>query len=400
MPSTLIVVENASAPSDSRVWNECLSLRHAGWDVTVISPKGKGRDDTAVETLEGVQIHRFDMVESRGGVLGYCWEYGTALARIRRLVRKLSKETPFDVVHACNPPDFLLLTALDLRRRGAATVFDHHDLSPELYSAKYGRAAILHAALRMAERTGFLLADASLATNESFRDVAVQRGRKASDDVFVVRNGPDIDTLKPVAEDPSLKAGREHLVGYVGTMNDQDGIDVALAALRSLSQVRSDWHAIFVGDGDVLQASREAVVHLGLEACVTFTGFIKDRDRLAQIIATCDVCISPEPRNPLNEKSTLMKVAEYMAVGRAVVAFDLPETRRTAGDAALYALRDDPEAFAEAINDLLSDPTRRSALGAAGRERALKALGWKHSEAILLAAYAHAQARAASRTER
>ena len=363
----------------------------------MISPKGTTRDTSSFESLEGVQIHRFDVAEG-AGPLGYLREYGSALARISALVRRLSRRTFFDVVQACNPPDFLLLTAIALRRRGSAMVFDQHDLSPELYGAKFGKGFVPQSALRLAERVGFTLADATLAMNESFRDAAVARGGQAPEDVFIVRNAPDLETFRPVEGDSRLKAAAAHLIGYVGMMNSQDGVEVALEALATLfRRYRRDWHAIFVGDGEVLPEARERALHLGIADHVTFTGFVSDRQRIAQVISSCDLCISPEPRNPLNEKSTLVKVAEYMAVGRPVVAFDLLETRRTAGDSAVYAARDDADSFAEAIDSLLGDQARRERMGALGRQRVVEELNWDRSAQALLAAYEHARGRAEAR---
>jgi glycosyltransferase involved in cell wall biosynthesis len=390
MGSALLLVENNSVPADTRVWAECTSLRRAGWDVTVICLRGRDHDREEFADLDGVRIHRFDLVPSSSG-LGYVREYGLALLRMSTLVRRLSRTRRFDVVHACNPPDFLLVAATPLRRRGAAMIFDHHDLSPELYLAKYGRGRMVLRALRIAERAGFALADVVLATNESFKAIAITRGRKARQDVFVVRNGPDTNIFRPTEADPELRTGAEHLIGYVGLIGPQDGVDVGLEALAVLRTRREDWRAVFVGDGDALAAARSLSRRRGLDDVVSFVGYVRDRDRLVRMIAACDVCISPEPRNPLNERSTLIKVAEYMAVGRPVVAFDLVETRRTAGEAAVYAERDDPVSFADAIAGLLDDPAKRERMGALARERAEKALSWNESEKELLTAYARAQ---------
>jgi glycosyltransferase involved in cell wall biosynthesis len=400
VPSALIIVENDTVPADSRVWAICLSLRRAGWEITVVSPRGAKRDRSACERIDGVDIHRFHTVESSGSALGYLREYVLAFARIRRLVRMVSKGKRFDVVHACNPPDFLFLTALRLRRQGAATVFDQHDLSPELHAAKYEKDLASRWALVLLERLAFSLADVTLAMNESFRDVAVRRGSQLPENVFIVRNGPDLKLFEPVEPDPALRSGSKHLLGYVGVMSSQDGIDLAVEALGILRRRRSDWHAVLVGDGDVLADAERAVQRLGLQAHVTFTGYVRDRVRLAQIISTCDVCLSPEPRNSLNEKSTLVKVAEYMAVGRPVVAFDLTETRRTAGEAAVYAERDGARAFADAIDGLLNNPERRARMGQAGRERARSELGWNRSEEALIEAYERALERATLRVDR
>jgi glycosyltransferase involved in cell wall biosynthesis len=398
MGSALLLVENNSVPTDTRVWAEATSLRRAGWDVSVISPKGRNRDVEGFRELEGIRIHRFDLEPSVSGV-GYVQEYGVALLRMSALVRQLSRTRRFDVVHAANPPDFLLLVAIALRRR-AAMVFDHHDLSPEVYAAKYGRGRGVVRALELIERAGFALADVVLASNESFRKIAIERGRKAPSDVFVVRNGPDTEIFRPAEPDPEVRAGADYLIGYVGLMGPQDGVDVALDALAALRQRRDDWRAVFVGDGDALPAAKALSRRHGLDDVVCFLGFVGERDRLVSLIAACDVCISPEPRNALNERSTLIKVAEYMAVGRPVVAFDLPETRRTAGDAAVYAARDDPAAFADAIAALLDDAAERERLGALGRERVETSLGWDASEKALLAAYERALEKARRRGRR
>jgi glycosyltransferase involved in cell wall biosynthesis len=208
--------------------------------------------------------------------------------------------------------------------------------------------------------------------------------------VFVVRNGPDTNTFRPTEPDSEVRAGATNVIGYVGLIGFQDGVDVALEALAVLRGRRHDWRAVFIGDGDALPDAKALSRRRGLDDVVSFTGYVREPERLVRMIAAFDICISPEPRNPLNEHSTFTKVAEYMAVGRPVVAFDLKETRRTAGRAALYAARDDPAAFAEAIAKLLDDAQERERLGALGRERAEASLGWDASEKALLAAYAHA----------
>lgn len=383
-------------PGDTRVWAECLSLRAAGWDVVAVGPKGANRDRDDRTLQDGIEIHRFDLAESSGGAVAYVREYGIALSRIRSLVATLSSSRRFDVVHASNPPDVLLLAARSVRKTGAATIFDHHDLSPELYLAKFQRRFPAYQGLLAAERLGFRLADVVLAANESFRRVAIERGRKAAEDVFIVRNGPDTSVFRPVPGDQSLKVGARFLIGYVGLMSDQDGLDVALEALGALRERRADWHALFVGDGDALPSARRLAADLGLDDAVTFAGFVQDRPRLVELIASCDVCISPEPRNPLNERSTLVKVAEYMAVGRPIVAFDLAETRNTAGEAAAYAESDDAGAFADALGAVLDDESRRARMSATGLER-VRDLSWARSEEALLAAFDRALQHGASR---
>ncbi len=385
----LILVENTSVPTDPRVWPQCRSLVAAGWDVSVIAPRGSTRDLESEIVLDGVSIHRFDLRPSGGGAAGYAREYGAALVHLGRLVRRLSRGGRFDVIQACTPPDVLLLTAAIQRARGTSTILDHHDLSPELYAARGGGRGA-HRLLVAAERVGFALADVVLATNESFREVALTRGKKRPEDVFVVRNGPDPTVFRATEPDPLVRNGKAHLIGYAGTIGPQDGVLEALDALSHLRALREDWRAVFIGEGEGLAAARKRARALDLEGLVEFTGFVAGRPRLVEMLSSCDVCISPEPRNPLNEHSTLIKVAEYMALSRPVVAFDLTETRRTAGSAAAYAPADTPAAFAETLDAVLGDTERQRVMGAEGRCRVETQLAWKYSEEALLAAYERA----------
>jgi glycosyltransferase involved in cell wall biosynthesis len=391
----LILVENLSVPLDRRVWQESLALRAAGYEVVVVCPRGDVRDTEAHVVLEGVEIHRFPLAPASGAV-GYLREYAQAVWRIARLVARLSRGRRFDIVHACNPPDVLLLAALPLRRRGTRFVFDHHDLVPELYLSRYRRGRdLLHRALLLSERLAFRLADVVVATNESYREVALTRGRMGPEDVFVVRNGPDVERLRPGAPDETLRRGKPHLVAYVGMMGPQDGVDHALRALAVLAESRDDWHALFVGDGDAVPAMRTLTRELGLEGRVEFTGLV-GQDDVVRVLSTADVCLAPEPSNPLNDLSTMIKVGEYMAMARPVAAYDLRETRWTAGDAALYAPANDPRALAACVDRLLSDAPLRERLGRAGRARAESVLAWRHSVAALLAAYDRALTRVAA----
>lgn len=353
---------------------------------------GVERDTATHEMCDGVEIVRFRPEEGSGGVFGYIGEYAAALRAISRIVRRLPAS--YDVVHAASPPDLLLLAALPLRRRGAATILDHHDLSPELYEAKFGKRGPVYRSLMLAERLGMRLANVVISPNESFRRIAITRGRKAAEDVFVVRNGPDPQVFRAVTPDPALAQGERHLIGYVGRMGSQDGVLEALDALETLLSLRSDWHAVFVGDGEALEHARTRVSRSALASHVTFTGFVADRASVVRIISSCDVCISPEPRNPLNESSTLIKVAEYMSIGRPVVAFDLHETAATAGDAAVLVA--DRQTFAKAVSRLLDDPELRERMGAIGRGRVEQTLSWSASVSHLLDAYGHALERRGS----
>ena len=384
----LIVVENCPVPGDSRVWHQAVSLRNASWDVTVLAPHAWGttsRPDE--EVIDGIRIHRFRLRPAEESRLGYPAEWAVAMWRIWRQIRRLAHEKPFSVIQACNPPDFLLLAAVGQRRRGTRLIFDHHDLAPEMYASRPERSSRwVHRTLLALERLGFQLADVTLATNGSVRRIAIERDGKAPEDVFVVRNGPGLAEYAPVPRDAGLARGREHLLVYVGVMGPQDGVDHALRALWHLRKRRRDWHALFLGDGGMVPALRELAAELDLEDQVEFPGYVS-RAEVKRAISSADVCLAPDPRNPYTDSSTLIKIAEYMALSRPTVAYDLTESQVTAGDAALYATGNDPAEFAKLIEELLDDPARRRELGAHGRTRVEQMLAWEHSEEALLAAY-------------
>jgi glycosyltransferase involved in cell wall biosynthesis len=387
-PRLLMLVENVSVPTDRRAWPECRVLRKAGYDVTVICPRGWVDDQESFEIIEGVEIHRFPLTYADGSTSSYLREYASAFWHTARLVRRLSRRQSFDLVQACNPPDLLLLAAWPLKRRGARFIFDHHDLVPELYLSRFGHRRDLLFRLTLAlERLTFRLADVVISTNESYRRIALSRGGKRPDEVFVARNAPDLRRFSSAETEPELKRGRTHLLSYVGMMGPQDGVDYALRALALLRERRDDWHALFIGGGDVVAEMEQLAHELRLGDVVEFTGYVSDVERVKRAIATSDVCLSPEPKNPLNDKSTMIKIAEYMALGRPVVCFDLTESRVTAREAALYAEPNDVESFARCIDELLDDPGRREAMGATGRARVQAELSWAHSERELLAAY-------------
>jgi len=386
----LVLVENLSVPFDRRVWQESRSLTEAGYHVSVICPQGATRDREKFERIDGVDIYRYPLVPATRGPLGYVREYGTALWHTRRLARRIATARSIDVVHACNPPDLLLPAVSFLRRTGSALLFDHHDLVPELYESRFGQSGtLLHRLTLAAERRTFSLADVVISTNESYRRIAISRGAKNPSDVFVVRSAPNLERFRPFPPDPTLKRGRSFLLGYLGVMGPQDGVDHALRALRVLKERRDDWRAVFIGAGDVLPDMRRLASELGLSPDVEFTGRIPDED-VMRILSSADVCLAPDPRNPLNDISTMNKIVEYMALARPLVSYDLVEARVSAGDAALYAQANDEASFAAAIAELLDDPARRARMGELGRQRLETALSWEHSERELLRAYERA----------
>ena len=322
--------------------------------------------------------------ELRGRVPVGAVEHGPARPPARR------RSARFDLVHACSPPDFLLLAMLPLRRQGTRFIFDHHDLTPELFASRFGRpGGLVHRATLLAEQVAFRLADVVLSVNDSYRAVALTRGRRNPDDVHVVRTGPDLTKFAPTAPEPALKRGKPYLLSYVGVMGPQDGVDHAVRALAALRRRRDDWHAVFMGDGEMLAEMQALAAELGLDDVVEFAGWV-EHDYVGRVLSTSDVCLAPDPKNPLNDVSSMIKISEYMAMGRPMVSYDLRESRIGAGDAAVFAAADDVDDFAAKIDELLDDPERRRAMGVAGRERAEAVLAWEHQERSLLRAYGRA----------
>ncbi|WP_344616156.1 glycosyltransferase family 4 protein [Dactylosporangium salmoneum] len=383
----LILVENLSVPFDRRVWQESLALRDAGWEVIVICPQGTKRDTEPYAEIDGIKIHRYPLDAATGGPVGYVKEYGNALRHTLRLAKKVG---PVDVVHACNPPDILYVVANRLKKQyGSRFVFDQHDLVPELYLSRFNRGKdLLYRGVVRAEKATYDAADVVIATNESYRQAAITRGGKRPDQVFVVRSAPVVERFHMVPADESIKKGKPYLLCYLGVMGPQDGVDYALRALAKLRDEvgRTDWHAAFVGAGDTFEQMQELARELGLADMVTFTGRIPDED-LLRYLSTADVCLSPDPLNPLNDVSTMNKIMEYMAMSRPIVSFELREARVSAGDAALYAPANDESAFAKLTSYLLDNPEERRRMGEIGRARVSGPLSWEVSKANLVAAY-------------
>jgi glycosyltransferase involved in cell wall biosynthesis len=394
MPRVLILVENLSVPFDRRVWQESRALTEAGYDVTVICPRGTKRDTEAHAEIEGVHIHRYPLEAATGGPAGYLREYGTALWHSFRLARKLSKGGRFDVVHACNPPDLLFLVALPFKLRGAKFIFDHHDLVPELFESRFGGRGPLRTASVILERLTFMFADTVISTNESYREVAIRRGKMKPGSVHVVRSAPDLERFARVPAEPELRRGKRFLACYLGVMGPQDGVDYALRAIAHLRDDlgRTDVHTTFIGSGDAFDDLVALSHELGLQDVVEFTGRVPDAT-VHSYLSTADVCLAPDPKNPLNDVSTMNKIVEYMAMSRPVVSFDLREARVSAGDAAVYATPNDEREFARLVAELLDDPARREEMGRVGRARVEDSLSWATSRTRLLEAYEEALSR-------
>jgi len=374
-----IVVQNLPVPFDRRVWSECRALRAAGYEVSVVCPKGKG--DPSYAELEGVHLYKYRAFPPITRQVMFVAEYAySILATLVHLVRAWRRR-PFSVVQVCNPPDVLWAAAFPFKVLfGVKLVFDQHDLCPELYLSRFGTAAALpYKALVLTEKITYKLASAVISTNESYRAVAITRGGKRPADVTVVRTGPDPSRMRRGEPEPELRRGHEHLLVYIGVMGPQDGVDLALRTMHHIVHVRgrADVALTLIGDGDAGPELRKLAVELDLGEHVHFTGRAPD-DLVKRVMSTADVGLSPDPKNPLNDVSTMNKTMEYMAYELPVVAFDLVETKVSAADAALYATPNEIDAYADLVLELLDDDVRRKQMGAAGRRRVEDVLAWEH----------------------
>ena len=383
----LMLVENLPSPFDRRVWQEATALRDAGYTVSIICPTGKGYEGK-YEEIDGIAIHRYDLPMEAEGAAGYAIEYAAALFWTFVLSWRVFLTRGFDVIHACNPPDLFFLIGGFFRLFGRKFVFDHHDINPELYEAKFGRRDFFWKLMVALERWSFRTADVSIATNESYKRIAVERGGMDPERVFVVRSGPSLERLRILPPDESLKRGRKHLVGYVGVMGRQEGIDLLLEAVRCVvhGHGRRDVHFGLVGGGTSLEEMKALAARLEVADYVTFTGRVPDAELLA-MLNTADVCVNPDIANEMNDKSTMNKIMEYMALGKPIVQFDLTEGRFSARDASLYARRNDPADMAAKILELVDDPARCARMGEFGRRRVENELEWRYEVPKLLAAY-------------
>ncbi|MGH8501114.1 MAG: glycosyltransferase family 4 protein [Gammaproteobacteria bacterium] len=384
----LIIVENLPVPFDRRVWQEATTLAGAGYQISVICPTGKGCEARR-EVTDGIHIFRHSLpLEAGSGALGYVAEYGVALFWQFTLAWRILLTRGFDVIHACNPPDNIFLIGAFFKLLGKRFLFDHHDINPELYEAKFGRRDLFYKLMLTLERWTFKTADVSIATNESYKRIAIERGRMPPENVFVVRSGPNLDRLKMGPPVEALKNGRAYLVGYVGVMGKQEGIEFLLQAARHIVSVegRHDVQFGLVGGGTELEEMKTYASRLGLDDYVTFTGRVPD-DQMLAMLNTADVCVNPDVANEMNDKSTMNKIMEYMALGKPIVQFDLTEGRFSAQAASLYAARNDAVDFANKILQLLADPGLRRSMGETGRHRVEKELAWNYEAPKLLEAY-------------
>jgi len=383
----LIIVENLPVPFDRRVWQEATTLQQAGYRVSIICPKGKGYE-RGHEVIDGIHIYRHTLPIEASGALGYAMEYAWALFWEFLLAWRVLLSRGFDVIHACNPPDTIFLIGGFFKLFGKKFIFDHHDINPELYEAKFGRRDLFYKLLVAFERWTFRTADVSIATNESYKRIAIERGGMQPERVFVVRSGPDLRRLKIMPPVESLKKGRRFLVGYVGVMGKQEGIDYLLRAAQYIVRElkRTDIHFGLVGGGTELEYMKEYAQSLDVSDYVTFTGRVPDQQML-EMLNTADVCVNPDVANEMNDKSTMNKIMEYMALGKPLVQFDLTEGRYSAQEASLYAEKNNERDLARKILQLLDDPELREKMGRLGRSRIENELEWKYEVPKLFDAY-------------
>jgi glycosyltransferase involved in cell wall biosynthesis len=384
----LIIVQNLPVPFDRRVWLECQALVADGYEVAVVCPKGKG--DSAYQLVDSVKLYKYRPYAPGGSKLGFIMEYGYSFAATAWLTLKARRSGRFAVIQACNPPDIFWPIAQALRVIDRTRfVFDHHDLCPELYESRFPDGPKLpYKALRALERRTHRTADHVISTNGSYQGIAVNRSGKAPADVTVVRTGPDPQRLQRGPADPELRHGRRYLAAYIGVMGPQDGVDIIVRAASIVVHElhRDDIAFTLIGSGDCFDDLVALRDQLGLAGHVEFTGRVPD-ELVARIMSTADLGLSPDPKNPLNDVSTMNKTMEYMAFELPVVAFDLHETRVSAGDAAVYAKPNDVGDYAAAIVKLMDDEPRRSLLGKLGRARVEQELAWSHQVRAYLDVY-------------
>lgn len=386
-PFAVMWLENNSYPADGRVRREAQSLVEAGWDVTVVCPRADRQPRRAV--VDGVRVARYRRPEADQGVRAFVVEYGVALVMTAMITLRLRLGRRIDVIHAHNPPDVFFPIAAIFKVGGARFVFDHHDLSPEMYDARFGDEAsrLLRRMLEWCERATYAVADKVIVTNESYKAVALSRGHKAPADVTVVRNGPDLTQVYPREPDASIAQRAALVLGYVGELGPQDGVDHLVRAVHHLDKDYDiDVHAMIVGDGPAREELQALGRDLGVERLLTFTGWLESSE-VMDVLSSTAIGVGPDPSNPYNDRSTMIKLTEYLALGLPVVVYDLPENRHTCGDAALYVSPSDPRKLADTIAALWDDEPARVRMRDAGVTRAREVLAWDRQVPALLSVY-------------
>lgn len=383
----LMLIENLSFPMDRRMRHEAIALRDAGYQVSVICPRGQHHDRRNFEIFEGICIYRYPLYQA-SRALGYLLEYSWAMLCTFVLMLWIWVRRGFDYVHTANPPDLFWLLFYPFGWMGKKLVYDQHDLSPETYESKFRQREWLYRLLLVLERGSYRKASLIIVPNKSFYEIAQKRGDVPLERLAIVRSAPDLTYFRCTEARQELKRGYPYMVAYLGVMNSQDGVDRVIRAAHHLQKIRDRKDAIFtlIGTGPCWQELKELANSLNLDGTINFTGRISDEDLLAYL-STADVCVAPDPPIALNHLSTMNKIMEYMACGKPIVSFDLIESRRSAGAAALYVEQDDPALLAVAIDSLLQDPVRRQTLGTCGYERVHSELDWSYSAKSLIEAY-------------
>ncbi|TDW29929.1 glycosyltransferase family 4 protein [Cryobacterium psychrophilum] len=378
----LIIVQNLPVPLDRRVWLECQALRAQGYSVSVICPKGPG--DPAREVIDGIGIYKYRPAPEARGATGFAIEFALSWIRTAALSLTVRRERGFDVIQACNPPDTYWLLGLLWRRKGVRFIFDHHDLNPELFLSRFGRprglaARFEYKTLLWLERMTFRVADHVISTNNSYRAIALRRGHLRTDQVTVVRSGPDTRVMRPIQPAADVAKMQDYLLVYLGIMGPQDNVDKVLEVVSELVQTRgrTDVRAVLMGFGDCLEALKAQSIAMGLGDRVHFTGRVGP-ETIANYLSAANIGVGPDEKTPLNDLSTMNKTMEYMAYALPSVSFDLTETRVSGGDSAIYVPSGDIGAFADAVELLLDDPEARANLGRAARTRVASELDWQH----------------------
>ena len=382
----LIIVENLPVPFDTRVWQEATTLAMNGYTVSVICPKGKGYTQEE-EYLQGVHIFRHDLPAEGNGAVGYAKEYLTALKEELRLAKKVYKEIGFDVIHGCNPPDDIYMVAKHFKKYGVKYVFDHHDICPELFEAKFGKTSgLLYKSQLWLEKQTYKHCTFAFVTNESYKKIAIERGKMNPNNVIVLRSGPKLERMRIMPPVESIKRGYKYMVGYLGVIGQQEGIEYLLDAAKYIKEHDNNVFWGIVGGGPHLKALKKQAHDMGLDDCVEFTGRASDQQML-EYLNTADVCVNSDKYNSMNDKSTMNKILEYMVLAKPIVQFDLTEGRYSAQDASLYAKNNDAEDMAKKIMELLDNPELRKKMGAYGRNRVVNELSWEHTSKALLEGY-------------
>ena len=384
----LIIVENLPVPFDTRVWQEATTLAANGYTVSVISPKGKGYT-AEKEMIDGVHVYRHDLPAEGNGAIGYLREYSTALKEEIRLAKKVYKEVGFDVIHGCNPPDDIYLVAKHFKKYGVKYVFDHHDICPELFEAKFGHTSgPLYFSQIFMERQTYKTCTFAFVTNESYRKIAIERGKMDPKKVIVLRSGPKLERMKIQPPVESIKRGKKYMVGYLGVIGQQEGIEYILEAAKYCKEdlKRNDIFWGIVGGGPHVAALKAQCTQMRLDDCVEFTGRVPDQ-QLLDYLNTADVCVNSDTYNSMNDKSTMNKILEYMALAKPIVQFELTEGHYSAQEASLYAEQNNAKDMADKIIYLLENPEVRKKMGEFGRNRVVNELSWEHTSKALLEGY-------------